>query len=435
MGRLYEDQQKAVAEIKRWYSSGKAYHTLSGPAGTGKSHVIEEILTSIPRVKPVLLCPTHKALGQLKEKVQGDYDFRTVANSLGIRPVDIGNVLKFEHTKLPSFWGSVNLAIVDEGGMLDDFQLNLFKSIGMKILYVGHQSQLPPVKRNRSMFDKCVSPVFDQGYGESILYIPKRNTGALWDYNNLLEKKIYDDSIKIPLDYDIGRKDLNSYISSQRGKAELLVGETKFALWTNEGVNRYNSRIRDILFGKESYTKYLKNDLVIFTNSFTSFDGMDLMNDRTILKFESKGIDVYTDTDGVVLSCKEVVVNLNKSLSLQCYKLEIDTRVEGRIFAYELIHKDDYKRIADYYEHIAWGRATKSAKDKAYAERSTILHCFAQVRHFYASTVHRLQGSSVPNIVSITSDVNKNSNRIERAKCNYVSCSRAIYDLKVYRGV
>jgi hypothetical protein len=430
---LASDQVQAVKEIKNWWNSSKAFYTLNGSAGVGKSFVVDSLLKELPRVAPVLLAPTHKALRQLREKTKGDYEYRTVANALGIRPVDEGKELTFEHIKLPGFWDDVNLAIVDEAGMLDDFHIELFKSIGTKILYVGHKSQLPPVRLNRSIFDTCISPVFEQGYGESNLFIPKRNKGRLWEFNNSLEAKIYDDKLPISGEYDVTESKLKDYVNSSENSFK--AGLTKIALWTNDGVDKYNRKIRELLFKGDAKLKYVKDDLIILTNTIISFDGMEYLNDREILKFAKIGKDIYTDTDGRVISCEKVKVNLNKSLSVSCLKIVVTTTLEGKLVFYELCYKEDYKKIADFYEHKAWSFISKEAKDKAYKERATILKCFASTKPFYAATSHRLQGSSISNIIAIASNINLNSNRVERSKCMYVACSRASENLLIYRGI
>ncbi len=433
---LAEDQTQAVQDIKRWWSSSKAYHILQGGAGVGKSFVVESLIKELPRAVPVLIAPTHKALRQLKEKTKGDYVFRTAASSLGIRPIDEGKELKFEHVVLPSLWENVNLAVVDEASMLDSHHIDLFKTTNAKILYVGHKSQLSPVRRNKSMFDPCVSPIFEQGYPESNLWIPKRNLGELWEFNNLLEQRIYDSKIAVPTTYDITRSKFNSIIPEQL--ANFADGKSKIALWTNEGVLRYNNKVRESLY--PSYTKvnlpkYLPDDLIITTSSSILVTDMEYLNDTGILRIATSATDIYTDTDGRVLSCTKVVVDLCKALQVECYKLHVVSELEGDIVLYELVHSSDYKRIADYYEHKAWAYTSKEGKSKAYRERALILKSFVMLKHFYASTVHRLQGSSVPNVLVIASDINRNSNVVERAKMTYVACSRCVDNLWIYKGI
>ena len=427
------DQEKAVKDITAWWTSSKAYHILDGGAGTGKTFVVDSILETLPRAVPILLAPTHKAVRQLKAKTTGDYEFRTVASALGIRPVDEGKELRFEQIQLPSIWDSVNIAVVDEVSMLPEYQLDILRSLGTKILYVGHSSQLPPVSLTKSMFDVCVSPVFEQGYGVSNLYIPKRNTGSLWEYCNLLEQRIYDDTIPVPKDYDVSPQDLTS--SLEESLTDFTEGDSKIALWTNEGVYKYNTRIRELIYESKKLPKYIKDDLVITTNTGISFDGMEFLRDKDILRHAGQGLDIYTDTDGKLLSASIVTITFNKNLSVRANKLRVKTDIEGVVTLYELCDYKDYTKIADYYEHIAWERKDKKSRDKAYAERATLLKCFFQMKHFYASTSHRLQGSSIPNIIAVASDIGKNSNRVEKNKLMYVACSRASESLQVYRGL
>lgn len=429
---LYEDQIQAVKEIIPWHDSSKPYHILNGPAGVGKTHVIDELLRSIPRIKPLLLAPTHKAVNNFRDKVHGEYEYKTVASALGIRPVDEGRDLVFKHTQISPIWGKTNLCIIDEAGMLDDQHLNILTGIGTKILFVGHGSQLPPVKKNRSVHDKCISPVYQKGYSQSELWIPKRNVGVLWDFCNLVEKKIYNKEIIIPTNYDIGRDALEELLTESKNAFQ--EGSMKFALWSNECVTKYNARIRESIFGKV-FEKYIPGDLIVVTKSFISIEFLEVLSEKKILENLNIGQDIYTDTDCKVVHCRMVEVKLNKILALQCYKITVDSPIEGRFTIFELLHKDDYKRIADYYEHIAWSYKTKEAKDKAYKVRAQLLSVFTQVKHFYASTCHRLQGSSIDSIIVGTMDIAKNSNVVERAKLDYVATSRAKNNLYRYRGL
>lgn len=429
---LYEDQTKAVGEIVSWHDSSKPYHILNGPAGVGKTHVIDELLRSIPRIKPLLLAPTHKAVNNFRDKVHGEYEYKTVSSALGIRPVDEGKDLVFKHTQLSPIWGKTNLCIIDEGGMLDESHLDILTGIGTKILYVSHGSQLPPVKKNRSVHDKCISPVYLKGYSQSELWIPKRNVGALWDFCNLVERKIYDKNIALPTTYDIGRETLEALLTES--KDAFQAGTMKFALWSNENVTKYNARIREGIFGKV-FEKYIPGDLIVVTKSFVSLEFLDSLGEKQVLANMNIGQDIYTDTDCKVVHCRQVIVKLNKVLALQCYKITVDSAVEGRFTIFEMLHKDDYKRVADYYEHIAWNMKTKEAKDKAYKVRAQLLSVFTQVKHFYASTCHRLQGSSIDNVIVGTMDIAKNSNVVERAKLDYVATSRARNNLYRYKGL
>ena len=430
---LAEDQVQAIKEIKSWWESSRIFHILEGSAGVGKSYVIEEVLKQLKGAEPVLLAPTHKALRQLKDKTNGNHTFRTVASALGIRPIfDHSIDVDFEHKKLAPIWEQVNLGVADEGGMLDNLHIDLFRQTNTKVLFVGHKSQLPPIIKNRSMFDACISPIFEQGFSCSSLWIPKRNTGKLWEHCNYLEKVIYDTSLPARPDYDISKKELKAYIEASADA--FSENQVKFALWTNDGVEKYNNIMREIIWKNTALPRYVVGDLVICTSAFTAIKDMEYMNDSMILREASKAEDVYSDTDGKVLSVETVLVSLNRRIQVPCYKLKVLT-AEGEILMYEPVNKESIGAIVRYYNAIAFGIPDMKRRDKAFSDKFAIMKAFTSVKHFYASTCHRLQGSSIPSVIVIQSDLNRNANRIERAKCTYVGASRAINELMVYRGI
>jgi len=431
---LNTDQQQALRRICNWYRGNEMYFLLDGAGGTGKSYLVNEVLKNIKSI-PLLLSPTNEALKQLKDKTEGDYEFRTIHSALGLAPTTTEKDIKFEHIAIPSLWDDFNLAVVDEVSMVDNWAIELLISIGIKILYLGHGSQLPPVKTNLSVFDKCVSPVFEKGYPTTKLTIPMRNVGKLWEFNNLIEETIYSKDRRIPNDFDIDRANMLQYLDSPQGKDELLHGETKIVLYTNGGVDRYNNIVRDKLFGSSAKSKYLSGDKVILIQPLTEINELERYSDLALKRAMNKEhAKHYANTKAEVYSCKEVVIKLNNSLHIPCYKIEVKTD-EGMSQFYECIDSNDYLKISTYYEHLAWGKHTKKDKDKAYKEKHFILSCFANIKHYYAATAHRLQGASIPKVKVIFNDIAKCGNPILKQKLLYVACSRAINDLGIYRGM
>jgi len=431
---LNEGQLKALTAIKRWYRSPELYMILDGAGGTGKSYLVNELLQQIV-CKPLLLAPTNEALKQLKDKVDGQYLFKTLHSALGITPAKNAKELTFEQVALPAIWEEHNLAIIDEASMVDDWLLKILNDIGIKILFIGHKSQLPPVKLKRLMTDKCVSPVFAKDYPSVTLTEPMRNKGDLWDFNNHLEEMIYTADRVIPNTFDISKADFYNLLATEDVKDDFLTDRTKIALWSNEGVDRWNLVIRLLIHGNEaSLTKYLPKDRIILTSPYISLEGLEVADEDVIRGLYKKEYDTfYSNTKATVLDCSEEVVILNVKLVIPVYKILVS--VDGmNEFFYECINPDDKEKIGHYFEHLAWGKVGKM-KEEAFRLRRFILTCFADVRHFFAASSHRLQGSSVPNIIVINSDIAKNSNMIEQKKCRYVSCSRAINNLYFYRGV
>ncbi len=436
---LNKGQQSAVDYIANWWQCNSSYLVLDSKGGTGKTYLIDYVLPLLAKCDPILLTPTNESLKQLRDKLvdPSKWEIKTIHSALGITPTTSKKDIVFKVNKnkqLPAIWDRVNLAVIDEASMISEEILDILIGIGVKILWVGHSSQLPPIVINRKRSDTCISPVFSQGWETITLTQPMRNTGKLWEFNNKVEKMIYDPKLPLPNTYDIKKKELLSYLNSDEGKQHLLEGKTKVVAWSNAGVDRLNSYLRNIIFGVDkAKSKYVPNDTIILIKPYNLVENLDrykesglfkLVNDKKIVT------SFYSNTKATVINCKEVVVTLNKELSIPCYKIKVLCEDESH-YIYEAKNKDNITEIADYYAHLAWQSKDPS---KIYTRRNFILSCFADIKHYFSATSHRLQGASVPNIIVIWNNILKNPNRVERSKCAYVSTSRTINELMIYRG-
>jgi ATP-dependent exoDNAse (exonuclease V) alpha subunit len=435
---LNKDQQIALNQIINWWNGSQMYYILDGAGGMGKTFLIDEILKQLRKCSPIILAPTHESLKQVKDKVTGDYIYKTVHSALGMSPTMSEKDLKFEHIALPAIWEDVNLAICDEASMYSDWMLNLLTSTKVKLLFIGHKSQLPPVEVRRKIFDKCISPVFDKNYPTSTLTIPMRNTGKLFQFNNHLEQMIYNEDRVIPLIFDIKKADLKQYIHSKEGIEDFLLGNTKIAMWSNNGVDRYNQKLRKVLFGDKeaAENKYIKGDKIILTAPLTAVENLEKCNEIILKKIMgATGLDTfYTNSKAEVISTEKCSIILNKHLLICCYKILVSCEGKTAYF-FEPIDEQDFEKISSYYERIAWTFSNKSAKIKAYRQRHFIMSCFAKIKHYYAATTYRLQGATIDNIIVINNDIAKVANMIEQKKHRYVACSRAKNNLMFFRGI
>lgn len=430
---LNPDQQRALSNIHNWWNGLDNYFVLDGAGGTGKSYLVSSILSTLENVKPVLLAPTHEALKQLRDKVKGDYEFKTVHASLGISPIVKEDKLNFEHIKIPDLWDNYNLAIIDEASMLDEPMIDLLQSIGIKILFIGHKSQLPPPKENRSISDKCVSPVFGKGYLSSTLRQPMRNQGSLWNFTTYLEDMIYNDTNVVPSKFDIKTKELSTYVRQNKNK--FLNSDLKLVAWTNAAIDGLNGRIRQYLYSN-AVAKYMPGDLIILTAPLTNIDFLDMLADSNIIQnFTAKRDDyfLYSNTKATVVALTQSTIKLNKHLSIPVHKITVEIDSETHTL-FEPIDEEDFNRIKTYYSHLAWAKKSEVEKQKAFKNMHLILSCFAKIKHFFCATTYRLQGSGYPEIILFHNDIARNPNMIERKKHIYVGASRAMENLMIYRG-
>ena len=384
----------------------------------------------------MLLCPTHEALKQLKAKIQGQFEFRTLHSALGIAPQITEEGLAFEQLALPNIWDHIDLAIVDECSMVSEEILDILMRLNKKILFVGHNSQLPPVLKEKSVFDECVSPVFSQGFPTVTLKIPMRNQGELWQFNNKLEEMIYNKEKLVPNTFNINSKGLQEYLHSDGITGKLIEGSLKIALWSNAGVEEYNGIARQLIFGDASKDKrYLVGDRVVLTTPTISINGLERFTDASLTKAATSKFDtIYSNTQGTVLECIEETLMFNKKLPLDVVRLKLKLDTGDTRYVYELKNPAQAVEIKNYYMHRAYAMKTLTAKEKAFKLIYFVLSLFTRFMHSYAMTSHRLQGSSIDSVIVIYRDIQKNQNLIEQKKCMYVACSRAMNNLMIYRG-
>jgi exodeoxyribonuclease-5 len=136
---LTAPQQEALQQLEATLASTDEA-VLVGPAGSGKTTVLRELLDLYDDRPLCMLAPTGKAARRMME-VTG-FSARTIHSALYN-----GTKLKFYDPKPPCKPGS--LVIVDEASMVNQDLYNTLKtqvlSVGGKLLWVGDKEQLPPL--------------------------------------------------------------------------------------------------------------------------------------------------------------------------------------------------------------------------------------------------------------------------------------------------
>ena len=138
--------------------------TLTGPAGSGKSTIVKEIIRKSTIRSVAVSAPTHQAK-TIINKMTG-YPGETIQALLGLRPniqmedFDPTNVLFMPQgaEKISDY----KLIIIDECSMIgvyiDNLIYKLAKQYKVKILYIGDRYQLPPVEKGK--VGNKISPTF-----------------------------------------------------------------------------------------------------------------------------------------------------------------------------------------------------------------------------------------------------------------------------------
>jgi AAA domain-containing protein len=169
-----EEQKIALDEIDEWMAGGAPFHALTGPAGTGKSTLVREIISRHPDA--CLTAMTGKAALRLS---QCAWQGASTLHKVLYYPPKPGEELKFCRLREPS----AELVFVDEASMMGPsvfVHLDAWVRTGVRFLLVGDSFQLPPV-----ITDKQEIETFGEDYsvfttvGGSVLRTVMRNAGGV----------------------------------------------------------------------------------------------------------------------------------------------------------------------------------------------------------------------------------------------------------------
>lgn len=159
---LTKDQREVLEQLLEFArrSGGEAVATLSGYAGVGKTTVVGELVRALAGMRVAVTAPTNKAVAVLREKVGESeaVEFATIHSLLGLRlkeSPDGAAVCEPEgEPRLHAF----EVAIIDECSMIDE---TMYASVlshrgRCRVIFVGDPAQLAPVSARRGE----LSPTF-----------------------------------------------------------------------------------------------------------------------------------------------------------------------------------------------------------------------------------------------------------------------------------
>lgn len=243
----------------------------------------------------VLASPTNKALDVIKEKVNSLPNFIIIDNFTGQinemkvifftisklltyrRHLDSNHQMYFKRArKYINIMDKYNLVIIDESSMInkeniDDINSDInnhdsvFKGFCKGfILFTGDRAQLPPPKERYSavfkldMFKVELQTVMRTDK-DKIISLSKFIREWLTKHRNNVRKELLSFRCEYIKFYTNQEKFIDDFC--QTTDAIILV-------WTNDTKNKYNSAIRDKLFGEISKKKYMVNEHLIFNNFY-----------------------------------------------------------------------------------------------------------------------------------------------------------------------
>ncbi len=433
-------QREAINTIKEWLlnknNKSNPFFLLLGRAGTGKTYSMKILAEECSKESFLFTAPTNKATAQL-EMVVGKEICKTTHSALGLQ-------LAYSEDRELVNTGSqvaelkrISCLIVDECSMVDqakvgdplkllDYLEQLALKYKFKVLFMGDEYQLPPVKSETGH-----SPVFKINMPNYELTQVRRHGGDIFGFcekvrAGLMRKDfVFRRHPKFPLktlQIEVLKENLDNFMS---GKAKIIA-------WRNKTVDAYNKLIRILQFGKE-VPELVVGDQLIFTQPLFSWNETfptpfgDILHatdpdmDTSFWEFADKGcfrLMASIDTSAEVSEIEEIVL-----YSIPCFKVKL--KVEGKEdmtgFFLGVKGRRQLKLKADRLRKAAI--VEKSARAWKIYYRFT--QCFMQIKFSYALTAHRSQGSTFENVFVNLPDILSNYQKFEALKCAYVAISRA----------
>lgn len=406
-------EQSAAIDAMITFLDGpeESFFLLKGSAGTGKTYCIQELINRI-RGRLVFTAPTNKATKVLRATLTSDAykpDCRTIYSLLGLRLEANGEVKELASPEDPIDLTQFRAVIVDEASMVNDILTTFIKqtaeTFGVKFIFLGDPAQLPPVGEQRSNVWRIKNT--------AILTKVERHDNQILELATRLRGVVDHPAPSIKLTsnnadgegvWQCGREEFFQRILSAADVGDFTLPTTaKVIAWRNVTVDAYNKAVRAQLFDNAAEVKWLPEDRVI------------LMAPAKNLEGDTVG---RTDDEGRITHVVEEFHPLYPEFKV--WRLSATTD-DNNVITLRALHDDYLLAHNRRAEELALAAKTNR---RLWGKFWEFKEAFHQVRHSYAITAHRAQGSTYDRVYVDWRDILLNHNRGEAFRCLYVACTR-----------
>jgi exodeoxyribonuclease-5 len=410
---LNSDQSAALDLIKTWHAEpftpGETFFMLEGRAGTGKTFLVRTFAESL-RGRIVFTAPTNKATRVLRDSVTTkDYkpECRTIYSLLGLKLEANGEVKELSMPEDPLDLSEYSLVVVDEASMVSEkLRAHIHRTaqdFKVKFLFLGDRAQLPPVgetlspvwriKRRAQLdkimrFDNQILQLSSHLYEQALRPLPQFQLASNFDETGGVEVVARSVMLKSIMDH------ADQGLFSQPGMSKAIA-------WRNVTVDSLNSLIRARIFTEPG--QWLAEDRVLFTAPAKDLD------DKLV---------ATTDDEGKIQRVEEDWHPLHADMQIYRISIVLDT---GPVVSALVLHPASNAR---YQERVSQLSEQARENRRLWGKFWEFKEAFHQLRHGYAITAHRAQGSTYDTAFVDHKDILLNRERQEAAKCLYVAATR-----------
>jgi len=422
--------------------------SLTGAAGVGKSYLTGKIVQAVAREHQggyrfngiSITAPTHKALKVIKtmlENLNIKADYRTIQSFLGIKPINDyatgEESYKIDRNKknLPV----ASLLIVDESSMVSDDLFIFIKEAFLRgrvntVLFIGDKNQLLPVKSSSN-------PVFELKKQFALTEIVRQAK----DSNVIRIATLFRDRI-ISQEFIPFYELLQSRIANQTEDVEFFSSKENFIQdfyknkewesedkiitgFSNKKVEAFNKIVRDYHWNERGVQEpplFFPNDKIRFKSPYE--------RQRLQTTSASNGSMFANGEEFTIKTAKKVN---HPSLKIIYWVCEVyGRREQDFIQVIDPQSQNDFNALLDSYIHYAKTSNYEDSKLywKMYFDTKSD---FADVQYIYASTIHKLQGSTYDTVYIDLSSVANNEmiSNDSKYRLAYVAITRARKNTKI----
>lgn len=406
--QLNDEQQTAVERMLQHLNTfdNQPFLVLKAPAGCGKTTTQSHVLAQTSR-RMVCTAPTNKAVKVMAGMLPPESETCTIYKLLGLRLMANGEVKRIAgpaDTVDLSYYEGV---IVDEASMLNSTVMGHIRVASnanphIRWVFMGDQYQLPPVQ-------ETTSEIWSETNVIELTKVMRTDNQILTLATNIRNIIAQGSSgvLKIVSDFD----DNGGVFADCNFREKLLEdaeacreGTSKAVAWRNETVNELNAHVRKALLPNWHESTWLPAERV------TLLEPAKNLNDETV---------GTTDEEFTIDSVNVIQHPLFSFLTV--YALEVTADYDGRSETLFTLHESSQAEFDKRCKNLAEEAKKDSWKWRVFWGFKESVHA---VRHAYAISAHRSQGSTYNKAYVQWRDIMLNRRREEALRCLYVAVSR-----------
>lgn len=406
------------------------FHTMHGPAGSGKTTVLQQIIKQIPAYKTIgLTSPTHKSAKVLRRMareagISNRVAISTIHSALGLvmKQVRGDEVLVKEPFAEEKIF---DVLVVDEAGMLnDELIMYILESQSAKIIFVGDMCQIGPIQSSVVSDDDNYVPTGEDDVSK--VFTEVENMSALTEVVRQAEGSPI---IQLATQFRIAQEDMY---------APLPTIETHTTPEGNGIITMPNGNWVDSAMEKFKSEEFLNDPdhcrMVCYTNAMVDFCN-DLVRKRIfgndvpewkvddIIIAQEQGMTWKNADELRIVSIEE---HYDNEYEVPCWRVQLES-IDDHKLHNAVIVKGDY---LDHYQHRLNAIAERANTDKNMAGMHWrqfwgMRKKFNTFKHIYAITAHKSQGSTFDYTYVFTPDFYKFGATMSIKRLLYTAITRS----------